>query len=490
MGVKKQQFIPPIYVFFAVHFQFFSCMNKTWLVFPLFLLLIASCKKESFNTSPNARLYTSSDTLHFDTVFTSTGSTTHFFRIYNDNDQKLKLSRIKLAGGTASYFKMNVDGIAGTEMTDLELEANDSLYVFVTVKINPTTANLPYVIQDSIQINYNGTDKWVQLEAWGQNARFFRSRLIDANETWDNQKPYVILGGLLIDENVTLTIQKGTKVYLHADAPFIVDGTLIITGEKYDSTRVRFQGDRLDDPYRDYPAGWPGIYFRETSKDNQLTYAIIKNAYQGIVSDRPSVNANPKVYLQQCIIDNCYDAGLFGLRTSIKAENCLISNCGKNIILAYGGNYDFNHCTSAAYSNSFLLHKEPALLLTDYVKQDNSILTAPLSATFRNCIFWGDNGTADDEVVSSKQGTGTYAASFQNCLWKVKNNPANITSTNIIANQDPLFDSVNNSRRIYNFRLKDESPAKNKGIGSGLSIDLDGNPRAVGLPDIGCFEKQ
>ena len=31
---------------------------------------------------------------------------------------------------------------------------------------------------------------------------------------------------------------------------------------------------------------------------------------------------------------------------------------------------------------------------------------------------------------------------------------------------------------------------KNKGIGSGLSIDLDGNPRAVGLPDIGCFEKQ
>lgn len=465
-------------------------MKKAWPVIAFIIFIAVACKKETFITSPNARVITSSDTLHFDTVFTSTGSTTQFFRIYNDNDQKLKLSSIKLAGGIASYFKMNVDGIAGTEITDLELEANDSLYVFVTVKINPTTANLPFVIQDSIQIKYNGTNKWVQLEAWGQNARFFRSRFIATDETWDNQKPYVILGGLLIDNNVTLTIQKGTRVYLHADAPFIVDGTLKINGEKYDSTRVSFRGDRLDDPYRDFPAGWPGIYFRETSKNNQLTYAIIQNAYQGVVVDKPSITATPKVYLQQCIINNCYDAGIFGLRTSIKAENCLISNCGKNLVLAYGGNYDFNHCTSVAYSNSFLLHKEPALLLTDYIKQDNTLLTAPLSAIFRNCIFWGDNGTADDEVVSSKLGTGPYSATFQNCLWKVKNSPANITSSNIIANQDPLFDSVNNSKRIYSFRLKEVSPARDKGSVTGVTIDLDGQPRPIGLPDIGCFERQ
>ncbi len=385
---------------------------------------------------------------------------------------------------------MNVDGITSSEVNNVEVEANDSVYVFVTVKINPTIADLPFVIQDSITIQYNGNKQLVQLEAWGQNANFFRSRRITTNETWTNAKPYVLVGGLQVDTNVTLTIEKGTRVYLHADAPFLVDGTLKITGEKYDSTRVIFSGDRLDEPYRDYPAGWPGIYFRGESKDNILSYAIIKNSFQGIVIEKPSLNANPKIILNECIIDNCFDAGILGIRSSIKAQNCLISNCGKNIILAYGGNYDFTHCTSTAFSNSFLLHKEPVLLVTDFIKQNNSLFTSNLNASFRNCIFWGDNGTVEDEVITSKQGNGSFTATFQNCLWKVKNNPANSISSNMVTNQNPLFDTVNTQRRIYNFRLKEVSPALNKGIVTGIASDLDGKQRNIGLPDLGCYEKQ
>lgn len=456
----------------------------------LIILVTASCKKESFITSADATLNTSVDSLRFDTVFTTAGSVTHFFRIYNNNDKKLRLSSVELNGGISSPFKMNVDGVAGPIATNVEVEANDSLYVFVTVKVDPTAADLPFIIQDSITIQYNGNKKIIQLEAWGQNANFFRSRLITNNETWTNTKPYVILGGLQVDTNVTLTIEKGAKIYLHADAPFLVDGTLKINGEKFDSTRVIFRGDRLDEPYRDYPAAWPGIYFRGESKDNVLNYTIIKNAFQGLVSDKPAVNGNPKLTLNECIIDNCYDAGIFGLRTNIKAQNCLISNCGKNIILAYGGIYDFTHCSSVAFSNSFLLHKEPVLLVTDFIKQDNTILTATTNASFRNCIFWGDNGTVDDEVITSKQGNNSFTVNFQNCLWKVKNNPANSTTSNIIVNQNPLFDSVNTQRRIFDFRLKDESPAKNKGIVTSITTDLDGKPRSVGLPDLGCFERQ
>ena len=78
--------------------------------------------------------------------------------------------------------------------------------------------------------------------------------------------------------------------------------------------------------------------------------------------------------------------------------------------------------------------------------------------------------------------------SFQNIIYKQKNvlNPAPITS---FQNVPPAFDSINAGRRLFNFRLKDNSPAVNKGTASGVTIDLDGNPRDA-LPDIGCYEKQ
>jgi hypothetical protein len=464
-------------------------MKQVLAILLIVIVALTSCRKDSFITG-NANLSTSADTLHFDTVFTTTGSVTHYLRIFNDNNQKLNLKDVSVAGGAASFFKINVDGTPGPTVSNIEIEANDSVYVFVSVKIDPTAANLPFVIRDSLHIRFNDQEKWVQLEAWGQNAHFLRSVLITGNQTWTNDKPYVILGGIQVDTTATLTIQKGARVYLHADAPFIVDGTLHITGEKYDSTRVIFRGDRLDDPYRDYPAAWPGIYFRGESKNNQLQYVTIKNAYQGIAVTSPSVNANPKLFLSECIIDNCYDAGILALQADIKAQNCLISNCGKNMVLALGGNYDFNHCTSVAYSNTLIQHKDPLLQVTDFIKDGNNVITAGLTANFSNCIFWADNSLVDDEVITVKQGAGTFNVKFQNCLWKLKTNPANSTATNIIANQEPVFDSVNTQSRYYSFHLKDESPAINKGFATGLTIDLDGKPRPVGLPDLGCYEKQ
>jgi hypothetical protein len=477
---------PVLCVFENVYFY----RNMKYLLVAILLTsVLISCRKESFITSNSASLYTSADTLHFDTVFTTTGSTTRFFRIYNDNNQKLRLSKVSLRGGSTSLFDINVDGTPGPEVTDIEMDANDSIYVFVTVKIDPSAANLPFLVQDSIRIDYNGNERWVQLEAWGQNANFMRSRIITGNVTWTNNRPYVITGGLLVDENATLTIEKGCRIYLHADAPLLVDGTLKVTGEKYDSTRVVFKGDRLDDPYRDFPGGWPGIYFSETSKDNTLQYANVLNAYQGIVAENPSVNSNPKVLLSECVVDNCYDAGILGVQSAIKAQNCLVSNCGKNILLGYGGTYDFSQCTVASYSNSYILHKYPVLVVTNYVKDGNTILTANCTASFKNCIFWGENGTAEDEVVTDKQGSSSFNVSFQNCLWKAKNEPGNVTATKIIRNQSPLFDSVNTQLKLYNFRLRAESPAINWGTNTGVTIDLDGLQRNVGDPDLGCYEK-
>ena len=462
---------------------------RSFLIFALALAcVLTACRKESFITSPDASLRTSEDKISFDTVFTSVGSVTQFFRIYNDNKQKLRISSVKLAGGQTSAFKINADGTPGPEINNLEMEAGDSLYVFVSVHINPAGGTLPFVIKDSISITYNGKTRWVQLEAWGQNANFLRGRKLTGNVTWDNRLPYVILDGLIVDTTATLTIEKGARIYLHADAPFIVDGTLKVNGEKYDSTRVYFTGDRLDDPYRDFPGSWPGIYFRGSSKDNQLNYVVLKNAFQGIVAEKPSVNANPKLMLNECIIDNVYDVGIFGVQTSITARNCLVSNCGKNIVLAYGGNYDFNHCTVAAYSNSFILHKEPVLQVTNFIKEGNTLLTANLNASFRNSICWAESGSVEDEVVVVKQATNPFNVSFTNCIWRAKNTPPNTTRTNILANADPLFENIDIQKKVYDFHLKMGSPAINAGVATGVVFDLDGKAR-TNPPDLGAFEK-
>jgi len=453
-------------------------------------LFLASCKKDSFITSEFARLNITTDSLKYDTVFTTTGSVTRSFKIINDNNQKLRLAKVKLMGGITSAYKMNVDGAATTEVNNLDIEANDSIYVFVSVTINPGAANLPFIVSDSILINYNGNNRYVQLQAYGQNANFLSNRVITGNVTWTNNLPYVILGSIRVDTTATLTIQPGCKIYSHADAPFIVDGTLTVNGTQ--AANVVFAGDRLDNDYRDLPAGWPGIYFRGSSKNNVLTYAVVKNAYQAVVTEKPSINANPKLVLHQCTIDNAYDAGILAVNSSLQADNSLISNCGSNIVLSYGGVYNFTHCTVAAYTTNYINHKNPALNVSNFTIQNGITVTADLNAVFRNNIFWSDGGIVDNEVLVNKQGANLFTVLFEKNIYRALNAPANSTLTGNIMNADPLFDSIDVSKKIFDFRITKYagSPAINAGVLTGFPKDLDDKNRNNGLPDLGCYEKQ
>ena len=392
-------------------------------------------------------------------------------------------------GGTASAFKINVNGTAATTLSNVEIEANDSIYVFASVTINPNAANQPFIVSDTILIAYNGNERLVQLQAYGQNAIYLTNKVITGNVTWTNTLPFVILKSIRIDTTATLTIQPGCKIYSHADAPFIVDGTLIINGAKNDE--VVFAGDRLDDIYRDLPGGWPGIYFRGYSKNNVLKFSIIKNAYQAIVITGPSINANPKLVIQQSIIDNAYDAGILAANSSVYTNNSLISNCGSNVALVYGGDYNFTHCTMASYSNQYILHKNPVLSVSNFALQGGVAVTANLNAVFRNCIFWADSSFVGNEVVVNKQGSNIFNVLFEKNLYRLQNDPANSTLTGNIKNQDPLFDSIDVTKRIFDFRIsRVMGPGTNKGVSTIFTKDLDDGNRNVGLPDLGCYEKQ
>jgi hypothetical protein len=222
---------------------------------------------------------------------------------------------------------------------------------------------------------------------------------------------------------------------------------------------------------------------------------VLKNAYQAIAAQDLAPNApNPKVTLNQCIIDNAYDAGVITIHSSVYGVNCLVSNCGKNLYLLQGGDYQFTHCTVASYSNNFILHKDAVLLVSNYVNVNNVPQTMPLTALFQNCIFWGEGGFRDDsdEVVVAISGANAPVV-FNSDLLKVNSGPQNSTlnSTSMqLKNQDPLFDSINVSKNYYDFHLQANSPARDKGLNTAITIDLDGKSRPSGAPDLGCYEKQ
>lgn len=451
----------------------------------LFLLKGASsCKKQSFTFDKDATLTITADTVRFDTVFTSIGSVTQQFTIINTNTQKLKLTSVQLMGGNNSSYKINVDGTASAEVNNLEMEAGDSIYVFVSVTINPSLQNLPFIVQDSIKIAYNGNEQFVQLEAYGQNAHFFRNHFITADTTWNNDLPYVISGGILVAEGTTLTIEKGCRIFMHADAPFVVDGSLLVNGTK--SERISFQGDRLDNIYSDLPASWPGIFFRPPSGNNIIQYGIIKNAYQGIIAIAPAPDALPKLRLSACIVDNIYDAGILAYGSSIDAENCLISNCGANVLLNEGGEYNLTFCTIVSYDNNYVNHKKPVLTLNNTDAAGNSY---NLNAIFRNCIVWAGGENVENEVSTDKKGNAAFTIDFDHVLYKAKNISPDVTLINSIANQDPAFDSININRHYFDFHInKNPSPADGSGTPVAISTDLDGKTR-TGNADLGCYMK-
>ena len=443
------------------------------------------CKKGSFITDKAAALTITADTLSFDTVFTSIGSVTQNFTIVNPNNRKLKLHTVRLMGGSTSPYKINVDGIASTEVHDIDINAGDSVYIFVSVTVDPSASGIPFIVSDSILVGYNGNERYVQLEAYGQNAHFLKNHVIDADATWENDLPYVISGSLQVKENAMLTIEKGCRIYMHANAPVTVDGSLVVNGTKSDS--VIFCGDRLDDPYRDLPASWPGIYFSEKSSNNRLIHAIVKNAYQGIICTTPSQGNVPGLQLNACTIDNIYDAGLVAIGAGISAVNCLISNCGSNISITAGGNYDFTFCTIASFGNSYVEHKQPVIYINNFDDTDNNY---PLSAIFKNCIIWGEGGSVENELLAEQKGSGNMELLLDHSLYKATSIGEPVTLNNSLANLDPAFDSINTTRHYFDFHIgKNVSPAIDAGVITTVTADMDGNPRGE-KPDLGCYERQ
>lgn len=483
-------------------------------------LLLTRCHKEKFTTDSSSVLDFSRDTVFFDTVFTSIGSTTQYLVVKNNHSESIRISDIILENGSGSQYRINVDGINGPAHHDVEILPNDSMYIFVEVTIDPSDQTLPFIVEDYIRFVTNGTTQRVLLQAFGQDAYFHGglnsclnpiSETLALNATWDNLKPHVVYGIVMVPPNVTLTINPGVQVYFHSKSGIFVNGGKIdVQGEL--NGEVVFQGDRLEAEYADAPGQWGiqldcpietgvgpsiasiirgGIWIYQ-SPESTIDYAIIKNGNMGIQVDTTGVPYNGSLFsveIKNTKILNMAGFGLWGQGGSIAGKNLLVANCGQCCAyLSLGGKYQMDNCTFANYweDNS---RTSPAFALNNYYEDvyQNIQVRELIDCDFNNCIMFGNNAFLTDfnEFVVDVNDSDTNDYVFRKCLVDTDQSVEDGQHfTGMANNQGPYFcDPSTLDFRVNSLEARMTGDITNANY---LQTDIDGNPW---LPQLmkGCY---
>lgn len=474
-------------------------ISRIGFIILLGIILVSSCKKDQiFNTNPGVELRFSNDTIVFDTVFSTIGSITKRLMVYNTENEKIKISSIRLVGGVASAYRINIDGIASINLQDIEIEGGDSLFVFLRALIDPNDMTNPFVVTDQLEFVTNGNTQKIELVAWGQNAYYFLAnryiqglppfKIVAAegtDTTWTNEKPIVVYGYAVVDSNAVLRINAGTHIHFHNNSGLWVykGGSIKVNGTLEEP--VIFEGDRLDPDYIDVPGQWDRIWLLEGSEDNEFNYAIIKNGFIGIQAETWSQQMGNSLQINNTRIFNMTGMGLFSRLYNIYGTNNEITNCGGYLAaFTMGGLIDFRHSTFANHW-SYSTRDLPSLYMSNFTVDTNGVITHyEMNALFGNCII---DGRHDEEVEISDTNDVFLPYTFDHCTVKTELNIFDDDNfINCLLNPDTLFINSDSSM----FQLRPLSPAIDKGaieIGNTVPFDILGVSRG-NLPDIGAYE--
>ena len=454
--------------------------------------LFHACEKEKMNSSSDATLHFSSDTVTFDTLFTSISSPTKNLRVINQTNENVVISSIRLAGGKQSGFRLNVNGEASNETYNVQIPAQDSIFIFVEAILEKTGKNVPLVTEDSIIFRINNVEQKVRLIAWGQDFVLIKSDHIKTS-VWNKERPYLVYNETLVDSGQTLTIESGTTVYFHKNAGLKVKGTLKILGTFEEP--VEFKGDRLEPAFNDVPGQWNGIILYSGSHNNKINYAKIKNANIGLQVGTIEHSGYASVELSNTRIENMSWSGIWAMKSKIRAYNCIISNVRNyNTALLLGGDYQFYHTTFANYYNKLSsgMRTAETLVVSNYLVDNKSAVRYVgdmKEAIFGNCIITG-NRMNELLVSMDKQGESNYL--FDRCLIQISDT-FKLAEPNrfvdIIRNVNPRFKNPYKG----NFELDTLSISKDYGksnYAKSYPIDLKYDSRVSDEgPDLGAFER-
>ncbi len=434
---------------------------------------------------------------------------TRYFKVYNRNDLSIKIQDVKLTGNNAAFFHLNVDGIAGNDISDEQIQPHDSIYIFAEATIDPDAPESvsPFILEADISFLTNGNQQKVTLIAWGQNANYIpgpntpnRILLLTCDMgqiTWDDPKPYVLYGTLLID-SCTLVLPPGTRLYVHGGIAnnqlgiynegliyTLPNGKLQVSGTVTQPVIIR--DDRIEP---DYDGSWAGIRLGPGSGPHRFSYMKLTSGIVGISADSASV-----VDIDHSSVAFTGGPGFYARHASARISNSLFYENGtQSIELTYGGDYELTYCTMSNFGNN-----AEALLLNNYYCADPlcsaGAMLNLLNARVRDCIMVGSSTDELWMVDASDPSQMLFDVKMENNIVVVKDllKPDNFPTffddicTNCLQWQygDTLFIDMDKN----DYHLDTMSIAEMKGIPvPGFTDDLDGLSRDVSHPDIGCYE--
>ncbi len=494
------------------------------------LFSLTSCRKDFDTVASSGNLEFSKTEVYLDTVFSTIGSSTYSLKVYNRSNDDIKIPTIQLGKGLNSKFRILVDGIAGNNkiFNNVELLANDSLYIFLETTANIAETEADFTYNDEILFDNGANQQKVKLTTLVDDACFiFPNRSLDKKtyetiavegfdpETrghtltatelnWTNAKPYVIYGNCVVPNGSTLNIGIGTRVHFHKGATLIVDdgatlniqgglNVLDADGKILTKNQVTFEGDRLEPEY-EYVSGQWGAIFILSGTNNQINHLTLKNAVVGILTLRNNDLTTPKLNIENSQIYDCSNYGILSRTSIINGKNLVINFAGQTCLgLAEGGTYDFTHCT---INNNAKSTKQNAVYIDNIITDQNGnpIDSVELNVNFKNSIIYGSNNIESiiNQTTITKTIPKPFNLNFEKCL--IKFNDVNnqltgsqyneIKNVDNFRNQDPKFKNIN--RNFMN--ILDGSAAINKG-NSVFSIfpDILNNLR-TSSSDIGAYQ--
>jgi hypothetical protein len=452
------------------------------------LISLASCREDFSTERSSGKLEFSKSKIYLDTVFTNIGSSTYTLKVYNRSNKDISIPTVQLGKGLGSKYRLMVDGRTenGKIFNNVELLANDSLYIFIETTVDIASANPTSLTYDDQILFDSGTNQQkVDLTTLIQDANFIfpnrtlsptvyetisvngfqagtRGHNLTATElNWTNTKPYVIYGNVVVPTGSTLNIAAGTRVYFHSDATLIVnDGATLniagglnvfdpISGAITTKNEVSFEGDRLEPSFEDTPGQW-GAVFILSNNNNTINHLTLKNATLGIYAVS-NVNV-PKLTIDNSQFYGCSNFGILARDSFIRGRNIVINSAGQaSLACLEGGDYDFTHCT---FNNNWQSSSQRAVILTDNFTIGTTIIVSNLISNFKNCIIYGS--TNNNELFLDKKGS-SFSTTFSNCLVKLSDSNSNLSNPVLYdAIRNPTFNNLRNLNPTF------KNPAKNK----------------------------